>query len=238
MADKQLNINLAFTADTAAAKRQLQDLQQSLTSLVQSSSTKTSKLGLTDEIQEAITAVTDLQSKLQQATNVNTGKLDLGQFNQSLKQSNTSLEQYADALATLGPTGKQAFSEVANAIATAEMPLKRTNSLLAEFAVTLKNTAKWEISSKIMHGFESAISSAYNYAQDLNESLNNIRIVTGYDADKMADFAESANKAAKALSTTTLDYTDASLIYYQQGNGQFLNFFVDKNFLIFIFPFL
>jgi DNA-binding transcriptional regulator LsrR (DeoR family) len=33
----------------------------------------------------------------------------------------------------------------------------------------------------------------------------------------MAKFAESANKAARALSTTTTDYTNASLIYYQQG---------------------
>jgi hypothetical protein len=33
----------------------------------------------------------------------------------------------------------------------------------------------------------------------------------------MAQFAEKANNAAKALSTTTVDYTDAALIYYQQG---------------------
>jgi hypothetical protein len=33
----------------------------------------------------------------------------------------------------------------------------------------------------------------------------------------MADFAAEANKAAKALSTTTTEYTKASLIYYQQG---------------------
>jgi hypothetical protein len=33
----------------------------------------------------------------------------------------------------------------------------------------------------------------------------------------MADFAKEANKAARALSTTTTRYTDASLIYYQQG---------------------
>jgi len=31
----------------------------------------------------------------------------------------------------------------------------------------------------------------------------------------MNEFAVSANKAAKALSTSTLDYTNASLIYYQ-----------------------
>lgn len=33
----------------------------------------------------------------------------------------------------------------------------------------------------------------------------------------MASFAKSANKAAQALSATTVDYSDASLIYYQQG---------------------
>ena len=33
----------------------------------------------------------------------------------------------------------------------------------------------------------------------------------------MAEFAEKANKAAQALSTTTTNYTNASLIYYQQG---------------------
>jgi hypothetical protein len=33
------------------------------------------------------------------------------------------------------------------------------------------------------------ISTAYNYAKDLNESLTNIRIVTGESTEKMAEFA-------------------------------------------------
>jgi TP901 family phage tail tape measure protein len=33
----------------------------------------------------------------------------------------------------------------------------------------------------------------------------------------MASFAQEANTAAKALSTTTTAYTNASLIFYQQG---------------------
>jgi len=60
-----------------------------------------------------------------------------------------------------------------------------------------------------------AVQSAYGYAQNLDKSLNNIRIVTGQNAEQMAIFAEQANKAAKALSTTTTEYTNASLIYYQ-----------------------
>jgi hypothetical protein len=33
----------------------------------------------------------------------------------------------------------------------------------------------------------------------------------------MANFAKYANTAAKSLSSTTTRYTDAALIYYQQG---------------------
>jgi DNA-binding transcriptional regulator LsrR (DeoR family) len=33
----------------------------------------------------------------------------------------------------------------------------------------------------------------------------------------MAQFARQANKAAKELGKSTKDYTNASLIYYQQG---------------------
>jgi hypothetical protein len=79
------------------------------------------------------------------------------------------------------------------------------------------NTARWQLSSSILHGFMGAVSSAYGYAKDLNQSLNNIRIVTGQNTEQMAKFAKEANKAAKALSATTTEYTNASLIYYQQG---------------------
>jgi len=53
----------------------------------------------------------------------------------------------------------------------------------------------------------------------LNESLNDIRIVTGKSTDEMARFAKQANDAAKALSTTTNEYAEASLIYFQQGDN-------------------
>jgi hypothetical protein len=41
-----------------------------------------------------------------------------------------------------------------------------------------------------LQGFTGAISNAYNYAEDLNESLNNIRIVTEKSTDDMAAFAK------------------------------------------------
>lgn len=214
---KQLNVNLAFTADTSQAKAQLQDLQRSLSQLVTNSTKSSSNsFGLTAEINEAIAKVTELQSILDNAQ-TKAGTLDLGKLNESLSKNQTSLKDYASAFSNLGAEGERAFAQLARSITTAEIPLKRTNTLLSEFATTLKNTARWQISSSILHGFMGSLQSAYGYAQDLNESLNNIRIVSGQSTEQMAEFAQEANKAAKALSSTTVAYTDAALIYYQQG---------------------
>ena len=117
----------------------------------------------------------------------------------------------------MGPAGEKAFTQIIDTVSKAEVPLRRTNGLLKELGTTLANTTRWQISSSILHGFMGSVQQAYGYAQDLNESLNNIRIVTGQNTDQMARFAAQANKTAKALSATTTDYTNASLIYYQQG---------------------
>lgn len=213
---KQLNVSLAFSADTSQAKAQIQNLQNSLNNLLKSTNVGSS-LGLNAEINSAITNVAKLKAQLDSATNVKTGQLDLGKFNESLKKSGTTLSQYAKSLQNLGPEGDKAFSQLAQAITTAEVPLRRANGLLAEFGTTLKNTARWQISSSVLHGLQGAMQGAWSYAKDLNESLNDIRIVTGQSTDQMAKFAEQANKAAKNLGTTTTKYTDAALIYYQQG---------------------
>ena len=213
---KQLNVSLAFTADTAKAKGQLLDLQKTLQSLVTSINKPSGGLGLSKEIQEATTKAAQLKIQLQDATG-STGKLDLTKFNESMKRSGMSLKQYQTSLSALGPEGDKVFAQLASSIMRAETPLRRSNALLKEFGTTLMNTARWQISSSILHGFMGAVSTAYGYAKDLDKSLNNIRIVTGYSADEMARFATQANKAASALSTTTTAYTDAALIYYQQG---------------------
>ena len=216
---KRLNVNLAFTADTRQAKAQVQDLQRQLETLSRSALTHSQGFGLTKDVQEATMAVAQLQSNLTAATNVDTGKLDLSRFKQSMDASGMSLEKYQEKLADLGPAGDAAFANLANAILKAEIPLRRSNTYLSEMWTTLKNTARWQISSSIMHGFMGTLQTAYGYAQNLNHSLNEIRIVSGQSTEQMAKFAIEANNAAKSLSTSTTRYTDAALIFYQQGLG-------------------
>lgn len=214
---KQLNVNLAFTADTGKAKAQLQDLQRQLTNIVNQTSKGSNGLGINKDIEDAVKSAAELQVHLNKAINTNTGNLDFSKLSESLHKSGKNLEDYGKQLRDLGPAGQKAFQALATSVANAEIPIRRSNAALTEMWTTLKNTARWQLSSSVLHGFMGAVSTAYGYAQDLNKSLNDIRIVTGQNTDQMADFAEQANKAAKALSTTTTSYTNASLIYYQQG---------------------
>ena len=207
---KRLNYTIGVEADTSKLQTQLKMAFDNLNSVG-------NRVSLAPSIQEASRAALELGQNLQKAINPTTGALDLTKFNSELKQNGISLEDYYIKLSRIGLEGQEAFMSVAQAITSAEMPLKRTNKLFDQLWVTMKNTMRWQLTSSALHGFVGTLEKAYGYAKDLNRSLNDIRIVSNKSADDMAVFAEQANKAAKALSTTTTDYTDASLIYYQQG---------------------
>ena len=207
---KRLNYTIGVDADTSKLEASLNDAFSRLNRIG-------SQVNLTTDLRNASQAALELSSHLNKAFNQQTGKFDLVTFNQSLSESGRTLESYANDLISIGPTGEQAFLKVATAITQAELPLRRTNKLFDQLWVTMKNTMRWQLTSSVLHGFIGALEQAYGYSKDLNRSLNEIRIVSEKSADDMSKFAEQANKAAKALSTTTTDYTDASLIYYQQG---------------------
>ena len=214
MAKQRIEIGLSFSADTSKAKGSLQQLEKQLNSFLNNS---VADLPLTKNISAAQEQAAKLSVALKQAVNIDTGKFDLSKFQSSLKKSNTDLKTLRDSFVKAGPEGTKTFMALAQSIVAAEIPTKRMNAGLEKMLKTLKDTARWQISSNIMHGLQGALQDAYGYAQDLNKSLNDIRIVTGYSKERMEDFAVSANKAAKALSTTTNEYTKASLIYFQQG---------------------
>lgn len=214
---KTVEVRLNFTAETAQAEQALNRLQTSLRNISTQSNMDTGGFRFTQELNSASDAAIKLRQNLTNAINTNTNKLDLSKFRKEMDKSGMSLEKYRVALQQIGPEGQNAFVDLSKAILASQTPLTHSIKLFDKLWDTLKRTVGWQISSQAVHGIQGALSDAYKYAQDLNKSLNNIRIVTGYSADRMADFAKQANKAAKELSSTTLNYTDASLIYYQQG---------------------
>ena len=214
---KNIQVKLTFSADTKAAQQQMQQLQQTLNNIaatpVIGNNLKHSKA----EIAEATSKALELKVALQNATNVNTGKLNFNKFSQQLKQNKMTLQDYAMQLKKLGPEGVQAFSQMATSIRQSEAPLVSLQGKMAALGQTFMNTIKWSISSSIIQGVTQAFTSTIDYAKELNEDLTKIRIVTEKSVADVSKFAAEANKAAKALSTTTSEYAKASLIFFQQG---------------------
>ena len=212
---KTLQVNLQVQADIAAAQRNLQSLAKTLNEIGNKPLSVDS-----GPLKEAQEAAQQLQVHLQNAVNVNTGKLNLSALNSSLKQSGTSLNQLAMNLQNAGTKGQQAFIKLAQAVSSAEVPIYQMNSHLKKIGITLLNTIKWQIASNLIHGVSGAFQGVVSHAKELNKALNDIQIVTGYTSNQMAELTIAAKNAAKELNATTVEYSKAALIFYQQGlNG-------------------
>ena len=214
--NNRLKYYISFEADTKKAKSQIDEMMRSLQQ-INTPKNIMNELISGEDLSQARARVNQLQAMLQNAVNVDTGRLDLSKFNRSLQNSNITLSQFRKSFSQLGEEGRNAFQQITRAVLDGEAPLKQQNALFNKMADTMKNTIRWQISATALQAFTSSIRNAYKYAEDLNRSLNDIRIVTGQSVEQMDAFAERANKSARELRTTTKAYTDAALIFYQQG---------------------
>lgn len=218
MANQTIGVNLKFSADVSAAKRAMAELQGSLAQIHNAAVTSANPgIRYAKDLNQASQAAAQLRIQLQNAFNQDTGKLNLTKFNMEMKQAGMSVEKYRAALTSIGPQGQQAFTQLAHSVAMAETNTINLSAGIQRLGTTFMNTLRYQLSSTVIMGFVQGISEAVTYVKDLNASLNDIRIVTNYGVDEMKEFANYANKAAKALSTTTNEYAKASLIYFQQG---------------------
>ena len=113
---KQLNVSLNVDAQTGKAKSALNELNKILTD-IQTNRTIT----VNDKsLQEAKQAASDLKFHLAQATSVDTGKLNLGAFSQSLKKAGQDLNTLYGKLSVIGPEGQKAFLALSQSIVQAD----------------------------------------------------------------------------------------------------------------------
>ena len=161
----------------------------------------------------------NVEEALKKAFNTKLNTVNIDSFNQVLKQSGSSIEQVYSAFSRAGTSGENAFRSLSSHVLSTNIQLKETHGLLDKMAKTLTNTVKWSIASGAINSMSRSVEQAWGYTKSLDTSLNNIRIVTGKSAEEMGDFAIKANEAAQSLGKTTTDYTNAALIYAQQGFG-------------------
>lgn len=207
----RINFQLGFTVDKSGLE-QMQSLFQQIANKAKEPGNQ-----LNTGLQQAAKTATTLDGILEKTFNTELGSLNVTKFNQEMSKAGLTLKGVKADLSNAGNQGATAFNRLSQAILGTNLQLKQSNQTLDKMFVTLKNTIRYGISSSLFNNVVGAIEKAYSYSRDLDSSLNDIRIVTDKSAESMAKFAEEANSAAKGLGASTLDYTNASLIYYQQG---------------------
>lgn len=158
-------------------------------------------------VEEALTA----------AFNPKLGITNIETFKQNLITAGTSIDTVRQTFDRAGGAGVEAFQSMANSLTNVRLKATESESILDKLGDSFKRVLTYNISSSILNKLTGSIQEAYGYVKHLDTSLNDIRIVTEYSAEAMDKFAEKANKAAISLGKSTTDYTEAALIYYQQG---------------------
>lgn len=207
-----IKFNVGFNVDKSSLNQITKSLQE-----VQRAASSNKDMNLDTQFKQAASAAKQLQQIINSSWNDKLNQLNLDKFNQSINQSFGSVQNLKNQLVSGTAQGQAAFNSLASAVLNTNVQLRQSNTLLDKMAVSMANTVKWGITSKIFNSITGSIQSAYYYAKDLNSSLTDIRMVTGDSADEMERFAKNANEVSKALGRSTLDYTKSAVEYYRQG---------------------
>jgi len=171
----------------------------------------------TKDLEEAKKAAEQVGIALQKSFNARLNMPNVQTFTNEINKSYGSVTNLFNALNKGGIQGQKVAGKLASSFLTAGTSIKKTETIIDKMGTTLMNTLKWTFSSSLINRFTGAIQQAVGYVEHLDRSLNDIRIVTKKSADEMETFGQQANKTAQSLGKATTDYTEAALIYYQQG---------------------
>ena len=166
-------------------------------------------------IKQQITELQKLKSLYESSWSDKFQQLDLSKFNRQLSTANMTMKDFRNSMIQNG--GGRVWEEMQRNIVATNVKLKESNTLLDKMGATMMQTIRWGISTRVFNTMVGSIQKAWNFSKELDKSLTNIQIVTQKSNAEMAKMARNANKMAKELGQSTTAYTDAALIFYQQG---------------------
>lgn len=167
------------------------------------------------EVYAAQGQIEKLGKALSTSLNPQTGLLDLSKFQKQL--DGLSLAQLEQSMSKVGASGQVAFGNLIGQIGRIDTSFKSISSTADKIFNTMGNTVRWGITASIFQTIQNSLYRAVDYVQELDTSLNNIRIVTNASNSDMRDFALYANEAAQAVGASTTSFTNAAQLYAQNG---------------------
>ena len=207
--------NLRTTLDASGITQLQSEISKTLRTLDELGN---KKLLSQSQVTSATKDIQQLQSAFSKAFDSNIGMLNLKTFQKEL--SGLNVDSLRQSFANAGVQGTQLFNNMIGQIGKMDTNFKNLSSTTDKIFNTMGNTVRWGVTASIFQRIQNSIYGAVEYVQELDRSLNDIRIVSGQSADQMRDFSLYANEAAKSLGQTTTAFTDASLIFLQQGLDQ------------------
>jgi len=163
--------------------------------------------------QEAETKLLNLKSKYGDLLNNADIKKQIGAFRESLNNLNTSNFNARK----LNADFKMIEASVKNANAAVKATNRDVMTLGDMFKVAWNKMIIWTGAGTLLFGTIRQIKAAVSYVSELDNALNEIRIVTNKTQEEVNQLGLSYNKLAKEMSVTTREIASTAADLFRQG---------------------
>lgn len=206
-----LTFKVGFQVDDRNLRQGLQGIQQDIERAFNV------KTGMSDEIAKATQQAMILEKAMKRAT---TDKgVSYYALNSELQKAGTTAAKLTTTLAK-GGQGFVASLNAANvALAQSDRTLLSLNAKIREMSRVMVQSFKFTAAQTTLQAISNAARDAYQWVYDLDKTITNIGIVTGYTGDKLDQITKNAITGARELRIAANDYAEGALIFYQQGLG-------------------
>lgn len=206
-----ITFKVGFQVDDKELRTGLQGIQKDIQNAFQI------KGGLTDDIQKATQQAMILEKAIKRAT---TDKgISYYSLTAELNKAGTSAKQLVTTLAAGGQNFQASLNAANSALALADRSVISLSNRIKEMSRVMIQSFKFTAAQSTLQAISNAAQEAYQWVYDLDKTITNIGVVTGYTGDQLDKVTQSAIAGAKELRIAANDYAEGALIFYQQGLG-------------------
>lgn len=206
-----ITFKVGFQVDDKNLRQGLQGIQQDIQNAFNI------KTGMSDEIAKATQQAMILEKAIKRAT---TDKgISYYSLNAELQKAGTSAAKLTTTLAQGGQQFTASLNAANAALAQSDRTLISLNAKIKEMSRVMVQSFKFTAAQTTLQAISNAARDAYQWVYELDKTVTNIGVVTGYTGDQLDKVTQNAIAGAKELRIAANDYAEGALIFYQQGLG-------------------
>jgi len=214
---KSVKINLQVIVDQATINNAQRTVQASMGRLTNANRNSSSNILNAQDIENQVKRINNSLDRLKinkdkvfSDTRVSSEVVKLREMENSFRRGEVSARQYGLQLDTLRTRVAQVSGEFRNS--------NRDGYAFSQMlTLAAKKIAIWGISTNLVYGSLNQLKNGILFITELDNSLNQVRIVTGKTQVEVEKLAQSYNKLGKEMSVSTKEIASTSADLYRQG---------------------